>query len=63
MAAANGDQLDTKRTLAPRQGCKMNETPAPWKRFSVYWDFPGGPAAKTPYSQCRGLRFNPWLRN
>ena len=23
-------------------------------------DFPGGPVAKTPCSQCRGLRFIPW---
>ena len=27
------------------------------------WDFPGGPMAKTPHSQCRGPRFNPWLAN
>ena len=26
-------------------------------------DFPGGPVAKTPGSQCRGPRFNPWLGN
>ena len=26
-------------------------------------DFPGGPAAKTPCSQCRGPRFNPWSGN
>ena len=26
-------------------------------------DFPGGPVAKTPYSQCRGHRFNPWSEN
>ena len=25
--------------------------------------FPGGPVAKTPNSQCRGHRFNPWSRN
>ena len=24
------------------------------------WDFPGGPVAKTPHSQCRGLRFDLW---
>ena len=23
-------------------------------------DFPGGPVAKTPHSQCRGLGFDPW---
>ena len=27
------------------------------------WDFPGGPVAKTPCSQCRGPGFNPWLGN
>ena len=26
---------------------------------SSYWDFPGGPMAKTRSSQCRGLRFDP----
>ena len=27
---------------------------------SVARDFPDGPAAKTPRSQSRGARFNPW---
>ena len=26
-------------------------------------DFPGGPVAKTPSSQCRGPRFYPWSGN
>ena len=26
-------------------------------------DFPGGPMAKTPCSQCRGPGFSPWLGN
>ena len=26
-------------------------------------EFPGGPVAKTPFSQCREPRFNPWLGN
>ena len=26
-------------------------------------DFPDGPVAKTPHSQCRGPRFDPWSRN
>ena len=26
-------------------------------------DFPGHPVAKSPCSQCRGPRFNPWSRN
>ena len=25
-----------------------------------FWDFPGGPVAKTPCSQCRGPSFHPW---
>ena len=27
------------------------------------WDFPGGPAIKTPSSYCRGSRFDPWSGN
>ena len=26
-------------------------------------DFPGGPVAKTPHSQCRGRGFDPWSGN
>ena len=26
-------------------------------------DFLGGPGVKTPHSQCRGFRFNPWPGN
>ena len=26
-------------------------------------DFPGGAVVKTPHSQCRGPRFNPWSGN
>ena len=29
-----------------------------FRKFSL-WDFPGGPVAKAPYSQCRGPMFNP----
>ena len=28
-----------------------------------YRDFPGGPVAKTLYSQCRGSGFDPWSGN
>ena len=28
-----------------------------------YWDFPGGPMGKTPRSQYRGPRFDPWSGN
>ena len=31
--------------------------------LSVIWDFPGGPVAKMPCSQCRGPGFNPWSGN
>ena len=35
-----------------------------WVHISnLYWDFPGGPVAKTPHSQCRGPGFNPWPGN
>ena len=29
------------------------------KEKNQLWDFPGGPLAKTPHSQCRGPGFNP----
>ena len=29
----------------------------------LYQAFSGGPVAKTPSSQCRGVGFDPWLRN
>ena len=28
-----------------------------------HWDFPAGPVAKTPHSQCKGTRFDPWSGN
>ena len=31
--------------------------------FILKGDFPGGPVAKIPYSQCRGPVFNPWSGN
>ena len=36
-----------------------------WKKVSssTSWDFPGGPVAKTPSSQCGGPGFNPWSGN
>ena len=30
---------------------------------SKWGDFPGGPVVKTPYFQCRGRGFDPWLGN
>ena len=32
-------------------------------KFTQSCDFPGGPVAKIPCSQCRGPGFNPWLGN
>ena len=29
----------------------------------LWWDFPGGPVAKSVCSQCRGPEFNPWSGN
>ena len=35
-----------------------------WVHISnLYWDFPGGPVAKTPHSQCRGSRLDAWSGN
>ena len=35
-----------------------------WNRKRLRtWDFPGGPMAKTPHSQCRGPGFDPWSGN
>ena len=32
--------------------------------FNIYFgDFPHGPVAKLPSSQCKGPRFNPWSGN
>ena len=31
--------------------------------FTITRDFPGGPVAKTPWSQSKGPEFNPWSGN
>ena len=36
-----------------REGRRLLQIPG-------FRDFPGGPVAKTPHSQCRGPRFTPW---
>ena len=38
-------------------------SPPVWVTRKASEDFPGGPVAKTPSSQCRGPRFNPWSGN
>ena len=35
----------------------------PRQDIKKIWDFPGGPVAKTPHSQCRGPKFVPWSGN
>ena len=42
--------------------------PSWWDRVLFFkareeWDLPGGPGVKTPWSQCRGPRFNLWSGN
>ena len=37
--------------------------PSPDTGSSREGNFPSGPVAKTPLSQCRRLRFNPWSGN
>lgn len=32
-------------------------------KSTIIWTFPGGPGARTPRSQCSGLRFDPWSGN
>ena len=34
-----------------------------WTTNRTVRDFPDGPVAKTPHSQCKGPRFNPWSGN
>ena len=34
-----------------------------YKKCWDCWDFPGGSVPKSPYSQCRWPRFNPWSGN
>ena len=38
-------------------------SPVAWGQDSTFWDCPGGPVAKTPGSQGRGLEFEPWSGN
>ena len=47
------DHGDMLWTHEPTDGMEKNQ----------WGDFPGGPAAKTLCSQCRGPRFNPWSAN
>ena len=55
------NQLGTciEMTLVPRNP----QTSAVLFKESLLRDFPSGPAAKTPSSQCRGLGFDPWSGN
>ena len=44
-----------------KRGCTLRSSLCCLCNLSVnlklFWDFPGGPVAKTPSSQCRGPRF------
>ena len=46
----------------PNQGPQLLQAPLSSTTKQAQ-DFPGGPVAKTPCSQCRGPRFNPWSGN
>ena len=35
----------------------------PYLGKTTSWDFPGGPGAEPPHSQCRGPKFYPWSGN
>ena len=52
--------IDTKRPLVP---CHVGLTTMAVCFIQVHKprEFPGGPVAKTPHSQCRGPGINPWL--
>jgi len=47
-------------TLPPGKPINLIEKSSvfPSKENTYVRDFPGGPVAKTPHSQCRGVRFN-----
>ena len=50
-------QFSTERSsksLSVQQISKLEKSKSNLEKF------PGGPVAKTPHSQCRGSRFNPW---
>ena len=67
--------METRKTLNSQSNLKKNSAGATrlpdfrlYHKATVsktvyYWDFPGGPVAKTPCSQCRGPGFNPWSGN
>ena len=40
----------------------QNLTESESKFKTKSWDISGGPVAKTPFSQCRELGFDPWSR-
>ena len=49
--------------LIPGQLTKIPRAKKKKKLSKKIRDFPGGPVAKTPCSQCRGPRFDPWSGN
>ena len=52
---------EQKKLKVKSQGCGEK---SPGHRYNQeIWDFPCVPVAKTPGSQCREPRFNPWSGN
>ena len=54
--------VNCKETFS-RPSAVLSQGQRPIIKTTDSWDFPGGPAAKTLCSQCRGPGFNPWLGN
>ena len=46
-----------------KQQCSLDLLMKGDQKWSIYWDFPGGPVIKMPCWQCRGYEFNPWSEN
>ena len=61
-------KLNRRQKKWPKLKC-MNNTPGKLEMTTSVSqkgnsrDFPGGPVAKTPHSQCSGPGFNPWSGN
>ena len=63
---SGGARLTSKMSLvlgSPSVALVQDRSPVAWEQDSTSWDCPGGPVAKTPRSQGRGLGFESWSRN
>ena len=72
MPLSNGNYLPDKDFNKDYKDACYSKSGPRTKMGSVTWDlvksaesqdFPGGPAAKTPRSPCRGSGLSPWSRN